>query len=57
MADPVLGRIRETDKERGVTRRLLGERRKYGVRLRPIRVVVLAVGFVRVGREPDAPEA
>lgn len=56
MADPVLGRIRETDKERGVTRRLPGERRKYGVRLRPTRVVLLAVGLVKVGREPDAPE-
>ena len=56
MADLVVGRIRETDKERGVTRRLPGERLKYGVRLRPTRVVLLTAGLVGVGREPDAPE-
>lgn len=56
MADLVVGKIRETDKGKGVTRRLPGERRKYGVRLRPTGVVLLPVGLIRVGREPDEPQ-
>ena len=56
MADLVVGKIREKDKGKGVTRRLPGERRKYGVRLRPTGVVLLPVGLIRVGREPDEPQ-
>ena len=48
MADLMVGRVRGTDKERGVARRLPGERRKDGVRLRLTRAVLLAVGLVRV---------
>lgn len=47
MADLMVGRVRGTDKERGVAGRLPRERRKYGVRLRLIRAVLLAVGLAR----------